>query len=124
MVNVYEDIDDQANELRMVNTACSILGEGAAEPFIASDAWGGDRHPLVRGRHRRTRSQSDASPRQFRPKGISLRMNWRDFWLIDGCSFLHVHADMSGKNLIALGYEMSFRMVPSALSRSTRLRFG
>jgi len=40
MVNVYKDIDDQANELRMANTARSILGEGAAEPFIASDAWG------------------------------------------------------------------------------------
>ncbi|WP_432246092.1 MobF family relaxase (plasmid) [Arthrobacter sp. G.S.26] len=40
MVTVYKDIDDQANELRMANTARNILGEGKAEPFIASDAWG------------------------------------------------------------------------------------
>ncbi|MDP9890014.1 conjugative relaxase-like TrwC/TraI family protein [Arthrobacter oryzae] len=40
MVTVYKDIDDQANELRMANTARSILGERTAEPFIASDAWG------------------------------------------------------------------------------------
>jgi hypothetical protein len=40
MVNVYKDIDDQANALRMANTARSILGEGEAEPFIDSDAWG------------------------------------------------------------------------------------
>ncbi|MET3165084.1 UNVERIFIED_ORG: conjugative relaxase-like TrwC/TraI family protein [Arthrobacter sp. UYEF10] len=40
MVTVYQDIDDQANELRMANTARTILGERTAEPFIASDAWG------------------------------------------------------------------------------------
>jgi conjugative relaxase-like TrwC/TraI family protein len=40
MVNVYKDIDDQANELRLANTARQILGEGDAQPFIASDAWG------------------------------------------------------------------------------------
>ncbi|KQR64056.1 hypothetical protein ASF98_11115 [Arthrobacter sp. Leaf337] len=40
MVTVYKDIDDQANELRMANTARNILGEGQAQPFIASDAWG------------------------------------------------------------------------------------
>jgi conjugative relaxase-like TrwC/TraI family protein len=40
MVTVYKDIDDQANELRMANTARQILGESHAQPFIASDAWG------------------------------------------------------------------------------------
>lgn len=40
MVNVYKDIDDQANELRMANTVRTLFGERAAERFIASDAWG------------------------------------------------------------------------------------
>lgn len=40
MSEVYQDIDDQANELRMANLAARILGEGVAGPFTASPAWG------------------------------------------------------------------------------------
>jgi conjugative relaxase-like TrwC/TraI family protein len=40
MSSVYRDIDAQANELRMANIARRELGEGAAGPFVRSDAWG------------------------------------------------------------------------------------
>ncbi|WP_113719740.1 MobF family relaxase [Arthrobacter dokdonensis] len=40
MSEVYRDIDAQANELRMANTAARILGEGVAGRFTGSDAWG------------------------------------------------------------------------------------
>jgi hypothetical protein len=40
MSEQYRDIDAQANELRMANIARRVLGEGAAGPFIKSDAWG------------------------------------------------------------------------------------
>lgn len=40
MSEVYQDIDAQANELRMANIAVRVLGEGVAGPFTASDAWG------------------------------------------------------------------------------------
>ncbi|MEQ7738740.1 C-terminal helicase domain-containing protein, partial [Escherichia coli] len=39
MAAAYKDIDAQANELRMANTARRILGDASAQPFIASDAW-------------------------------------------------------------------------------------
>jgi conjugative relaxase-like TrwC/TraI family protein len=40
MSEVYQDIDAQANELRMANIVARVLGEGVAGPFTGSDAWG------------------------------------------------------------------------------------